>query len=48
MIAEIVNESGWSSGNAMVLMIDGTGTRTAESYNGSSSKAPVLHIDYEM
>ena len=45
---EIVNRSGWNSGNDMVLIVTGTGTgkRTAESYRGSSSKAPLIHIEY--
>ena len=45
---EIINRSSWSSGNDMVFIVTGTGTgkRTAESYDGSSSKAPLLHIEY--
>ena len=45
---EIVNRSGWDSGNDMVFIVTGTQTtyRTAESHNGSSSKAPLLHIEY--
>ena len=31
----------------MVIIITGTGQRCAESYNGSSSKAPLLHIEYK-
>ncbi len=48
IISEIVSRGDWSGGNAIVLMIDGTGTRTAESHNGSAARAPVLHIDYSM
>jgi hypothetical protein len=48
IIGEIVARGDWSSGNDMVIMIEGSGERTAESYNGSSSKAPKLHIDYQM
>ena len=47
IIQEIVNRGGWSSGNDLVLLVTGTGVRTAESYNGSSSKAPLLHIEYQ-
>ena len=47
IIQEIVDRGGWSSGNAMVIMIDGTGERTAESYNGSSGDAPLLVIEYD-
>jgi hypothetical protein len=46
LVQEVVNRSGWNSGNSLVLMVTGSGERTAESHNGSSSKAPLLHIDY--
>lgn len=46
IIQEVVNRSGWQSGNNLALIITGTGERTAESYNGSSSRAPLLHIEY--
>lgn len=48
IIQEIVNRSGWSAGNSMVMIITGTGERTAESYEGSSSNAPLLHIEYSV
>lgn len=44
IVQEIVNRGGWNSGNAMAFVINGTGERTAESYNGDSSKSPVLTI----
>lgn len=44
IVQEIVNRGGWVSGNAMAFVINGSGERTAESYNGSSSRAPVLTI----
>lgn len=46
VIQEIVNQSGWASGNALVLFINGNGKRVAESYEGNASGAPLLHIDY--
>ncbi len=46
VIQEIVNRPGWSSCNAMALVVSGSGERTAESYNGSSSKAPLLHVEW--
>ncbi|MGB5927733.1 MAG: fibronectin type III domain-containing protein [Cyclobacteriaceae bacterium] len=46
IIQEIVNRSGWSSGNALSLIITGTGKRTAESYDGSASSAPLLYVEY--
>jgi hypothetical protein len=47
IVQEIVNRSGWISGNSMAFIITGTGTRTAESYEGTpSEKAPLLHVEY--
>ncbi|HEY1031018.1 MAG TPA: alkaline phosphatase PhoX [Flavipsychrobacter sp.] len=42
----LVNRAGWASGNAMAYFIHGTGTREAESYDGSPSDAARLIIDY--
>ncbi len=47
IIQEITNRNGWVSGNSMAFVISGTGkSRTAYSYDGESSKAPLLHIEY--
>ncbi|UCG63843.1 MAG: metallophosphoesterase, partial [Deltaproteobacteria bacterium] len=46
VIQEIVDRPGWSSGNSLVIIITGTGERVAESYNGDSSGAPLLHMEY--
>ncbi len=46
VVQEIVNRPGWAAGNAMAIIISGTGERTAESFNGVSSAAPLLHIEY--
>ena len=46
VIQEIVNRSDWFTGNSLVIIITGTGERTAESYNGTSSGAPLLHVEY--
>ena len=46
IIQEIVNRSGWSSGNSLVIIITGTGERTAESFNGDQNGAPLLHVEY--
>jgi len=45
IIREIVDRSGWNSGNALVLIIDGTGHRTAEAYDGDAAGAPLLHVE---
>ncbi len=47
IIQEIVDRGGWSSGNDMVLIVSGTGERTAESHDGDEDKAPLLHIEWE-
>lgn len=46
IVQEIVNRPGWLSGASMAFFLEGTGTRTAESYDGSKSEAPVLFIEY--
>jgi PKD repeat protein len=46
VIQEIVNRSAWASGNALALIVTGTGHRTAWSYNGNASLAPLLHLEY--
>ena len=46
IVQEIVNRPGWVSGNDMAFLITGSGTRTAESYDGEPSAAPLLHIEY--
>jgi hypothetical protein len=46
IIQEIVSRSDWFEGNSLVIIITGTGKRVAESYNGSSSGAPLLHVEY--
>jgi len=47
VMQELVNRSGWVSGNAVALLITGTGKRVAESHNGNSSAAPLLHVEYQ-
>lgn len=44
IIQEIVNQNTWSPGNALALIIDGTGKRVADSYDGSASNAALLKI----
>ncbi|MDX2133619.1 MAG: DUF839 domain-containing protein [Saprospiraceae bacterium] len=35
LVQQLVNQSGWQSGNAMALYVTGQGTREAESYEGA-------------
>jgi hypothetical protein len=44
VMQEIVNRTGWASGNSMVFIVTGTGVRTAESFEGLF--APVLHVTF--
>lgn len=46
IIEEIVQRPGWSSGNALTLVVSGTGSRVAESFNGTSAAAALLHVEY--
>ncbi|MEE8060684.1 MAG: DUF2341 domain-containing protein [Gemmatimonadales bacterium] len=49
IIQDIVNRSGWSSGNALVVIVTGTSgsLREAESCDGSScNDAPLLHAEW--
>ena len=48
IIQEIVNRSGWASGNSLVIMVTAASAdeRDANSYNSSSTQAPLLHVDY--
>jgi hypothetical protein len=48
VVQEIVNRSGWSSGNSLAVIITGSGERTAESFDGDESGAPLLHIEYSV
>jgi hypothetical protein len=46
VIQEIVNRPGWTSGNALALLLTGTGRRTAEAFEGDAPGAPLLHLEY--
>jgi hypothetical protein len=46
IIQEIVNRGQWKPGNALVLMLQGTGRRTAFSYDGGAALAPRLKITF--
>ncbi|HXV64356.1 MAG TPA: Ig-like domain-containing protein [Vicinamibacteria bacterium] len=47
VIQEIVNRPGWAAGNSAVIIITGTGERTAESFDGVATAAPLLHVQYD-
>jgi hypothetical protein len=46
VVQEIIERPGWSSGNSLVIIINGRGRRAAESFNGDTAGAPVLHVEY--
>ena len=46
VIQEIVNRPGWMQNNSLVVIISGTGERTAEAYDGDQAGAPLLRVEY--
>ena len=46
IIQPIVDQSSWVSGNALSVLISGSGKRVAESYSGEPTAAALLHIEY--
>ncbi|MDJ1372200.1 metallophosphoesterase [Gulosibacter molinativorax] len=49
LVQAVVDRDDWQAGNSMVFMLNGEGTRTAESYNGGgSAEAPKLMVTYEL
>ena len=46
VIQEIVSRPGWAPGNAISLLVAGTGTRTARAYESDPTKTPLLHVAY--
>ena len=46
IIQEVINGSGWSNGNGLAIIIEGTGKRPAETYDAAPAKAAVLHVEY--
>ena len=48
IVQEIVDRENWVSGNSLVTIVTGSGERIAESFEGDSSAAPSLHVEYSM
>ena len=46
LIQEIVDRPGWVTGNALVLILSGSGERIAASFDGDAAGAPLLHIEF--
>jgi len=48
VVQELVGRAGWHYGNALVLLVSGSGRRTAESYEGDATGAPLLTVRYRV
>ena len=46
VVQEIVARPGWEAGNDVAFIISGSGSRTAEAFEGVPGRAPVLHIEW--
>ncbi|MBN1673316.1 MAG: lamin tail domain-containing protein, partial [Kiritimatiellae bacterium] len=46
VIQEIVDLPGWQTGNALVLLVSGSGKRVARAYEGDPSGAALLHVEF--
>lgn len=46
IVTEVTSRSGWSMGNALVFLIEGSGTRSAYSRDEDVSKSAKLHVTY--
>jgi hypothetical protein len=46
VIQEVTDRPGWTNPGSMVVIVTGSGTRTAESFNGQQQSAPLLVIEY--
>jgi type IV pilus assembly protein PilY1 len=46
VVQEIVSRAGWASGNAMSIIITGSGTKNVESFDTEPGAAPLLRITY--
>ncbi len=47
VIQEVIDQPGWSAGNALVLLVSGSGRRVAEAFDGVAPAAPELVLVYE-
>ncbi len=46
LIQKVVDQPQWQPGQHVVLVVKGTGRRTASSYDGDAASAPLLNVDY--
>lgn len=45
-LQQVVSRPDWASGNAVLVLVTGSGRRTAEAYDGLPAGAPLLHVAY--
>ncbi len=48
IVTEIITNNNWQYGNPITFIIDGTGKRIADSFDGNPSTAPELIIEYSV
>ena len=46
VVQAIVSRPGWAQGSALAIIVHGSGVRTAWAFDGDSTAAPVLHVEY--
>ena len=46
LIQEVVDQPDWQKGNSLVLIISGSGRRSAESWDGGWSGTPMLYVEH--
>jgi hypothetical protein len=46
VLQEIVGRPGWASGNALAIIVSGTGKRCAVAWDLTPAAAPLLHVEY--
>jgi hypothetical protein len=48
LLQEVVNRGDYLETGAIAILIEGTGRRVAESFDGEADKAPVLRVEYRL
>jgi hypothetical protein len=48
VVQEVVGRTGWASGNSLALIVTGTGSRSAASYESDSARAALLTVSYTL
>ena len=47
LIEEVVRRPGWEQGHALVIIVRGSGKRTAWAWDGLAAAAPLLHVEFD-